>query len=46
MERADFHRHVGPENICENIGEAIVRAEQVHQARLRRTSTDRQEASL
>jgi SulP family sulfate permease len=46
MERADFHRHVGPENICENIGEAIARAEQVHRERPRRTSPDRQEASL
>jgi SulP family sulfate permease len=45
MERADFHRHVGPENICENIGEAIARAEQVHRERLRRTSLDQQEAS-
>jgi SulP family sulfate permease len=46
MERADFHRHVGPENICENIGEAIARAEQVHRERPRRTSPDRQEATL
>ena len=36
MERADFHRHVGEENICNNIGDAIVRAEQLHDARLRR----------
>jgi SulP family sulfate permease len=36
MERADFHRHVGEENVCPNIGEAIARAEQLHEARLRR----------
>ena len=30
MERADFHRHVGEENICSNIGAAIARAEQLH----------------
>ena len=26
MDRADFHRHVGRENICANIGEALRRA--------------------
>jgi sulfate permease, SulP family len=35
MERADFHRHVGAENICENIGVAIARAEQLHADRRR-----------
>jgi SulP family sulfate permease len=35
MERADFHRHVGPENICENIGMAIARAERLHADRRR-----------
>ena len=30
MERADFHRHVGDENICRNIGDAIARAEALH----------------
>jgi SulP family sulfate permease len=46
MERADFHRHVGPENICGNIGEAIARAEQVHRERLRRTSPGRKEVRI
>jgi SulP family sulfate permease len=36
MERADFHRHVGAENICPNIGVAIARAEQLHVERGRR----------
>ncbi len=36
MERADFHHHVGEDNICQNIGDAITRAEQLHEARLRR----------
>jgi len=35
MERADFHRHVGPENLCENVGDAMARAEQIHHARPR-----------
>ena len=38
MERADFHRHVGVENICENIGDAITRAEHVHATRERHTA--------
>jgi SulP family sulfate permease len=46
MERADFHRHVGPENICANIEDAIVRAEQVHYVRTRRKTSDAQEASI
>jgi SulP family sulfate permease len=33
MERADFHRHVGDENICRNIGDALVRAQRLHEAR-------------
>jgi SulP family sulfate permease len=33
MERADFHRHVGEENICRNIGDALKRAEQLHAER-------------
>ncbi len=45
MERADFHRHVGNENICHNIGDAIARAEALHNERLRRSSADRQAAS-
>ena len=36
MERADFHRHVGADNICPNIGGAIARAEQLHAERGRR----------
>lgn len=39
MERADFHRHVGDENICANIGDAIARAESLHRDRLRRART-------
>jgi SulP family sulfate permease len=38
MERADFHRHVGGDNICRNIGDAIVRAEQIHAERLGRSN--------
>jgi len=34
MERADFHSHVGDENICKNIGEAIARAERLHAQKL------------
>jgi SulP family sulfate permease len=33
MERADFHRHVGDENICPNIAAALERARTVHAAR-------------
>ncbi len=36
MERADFHRHVGEENICRNIGDAIARAGTIHNDRNRR----------
>ena len=36
MKRADFHRHVGEENICRNIGDAVARAKQLHEARVRR----------
>jgi SulP family sulfate permease len=45
MERADFHRHVGPENICEHVGEAMARAEQIHRERTRQARSDREEAS-
>jgi SulP family sulfate permease len=45
MERADFHRHVGSENICQNIGDAVARAEQLHHDRLRRTRTEHGAAS-
>ena len=44
MERADFHRHVGKENICKNIGDAITRAGQLHEARLRRLHTQERTA--
>jgi sulfate permease, SulP family len=44
MERADFHRHVGPENICHNVGDAMARAEQIHRER-QRMADARQEAS-
>jgi len=33
--RADFHRHVGDANICSNIRDALGRARQLHEARLR-----------
>jgi SulP family sulfate permease len=29
--RADFHRHVGDENICEHIQDALQRAHEIHQ---------------
>jgi SulP family sulfate permease len=29
--RADFHRHVGDENICEHIQDALQRAREIHQ---------------
>jgi SulP family sulfate permease len=33
MAEAGFAHHVGPENICENIAEALKRAAEIHQAR-------------
>jgi len=30
MRQAEFHEHVGPENICPNIEEALRRAAAVH----------------
>ena len=45
MERADFHRHVGSENICRNIGDAVARAEQLHHIRQRRPGGERGKAS-
>jgi len=45
MERADFHRHVGDENICKNIGDAIERAERLHAEKARRSSRDHVERS-
>ena len=38
MERADFHSHVGDENICDNIGDAIQRAEHLHDTRERHSA--------
>ena len=35
MEQAEFHRHVGDDNICANIGVAIARAERLHADRRR-----------
>jgi sulfate permease, SulP family len=32
MKRADFHRHVGSQNFCANIREALARAETLHAA--------------
>jgi SulP family sulfate permease len=33
MARAEFHRHVGDDNICANIGEALARARLLHEER-------------
>ncbi len=44
MERADFHRHVGKDNICRNIGDAITRAGRLHEARLQRMHTQERTA--
>jgi SulP family sulfate permease len=46
MERADFHRRVGDENICRNIGDAIARAKTLHNEPTRRPvgPPERQEA--
>ena len=43
MERADFHRHVGDENICRNIGDAIARADgaALHERLRQRRRADR-----
>jgi len=40
MERADFHRHVGEDNICPNIGAAIARAERLHADRGRQRARE------
>jgi len=45
MERADFHRHVGDENICKNNGDASERAERLHAEKARRSSRDHVERS-
>jgi len=34
MQEAGFERHVGAENICENITEALKRAEQLQRSHL------------
>jgi sulfate permease, SulP family len=43
MERADFHRHVGDENICRNIGDALARAKTLHNERNRRRAAGQPE---
>ncbi|HKQ19146.1 MAG TPA: SulP family inorganic anion transporter [Candidatus Eisenbacteria bacterium] len=35
MRQAEFFRHVGRENLCANLGEALARAEQIHQEKAR-----------
>jgi SulP family sulfate permease len=45
MERADFHRHVGDENICGNIGDALARARTLHEERQRRGGGHLREAT-
>jgi hypothetical protein len=32
MRRADFHRHVGDENICASVTDALARAESLYRA--------------
>ncbi len=34
MARADFHSHVGDRNICDNVDDAVRRAEELHLARM------------
>jgi len=36
MRQAEFFRHVGRENLCTSLGEALVRAEKIHQDQARR----------
>jgi SulP family sulfate permease len=38
MQEAGFDRHIGAENICENINAALKRAETVHNLKLATTS--------
>jgi sulfate permease, SulP family len=38
MKRADFHRHVGDENICAHIQDALRRARDIHRASERRSA--------
>jgi SulP family sulfate permease len=38
MKRADFHRHVGDDNICPHIQEALRRARDIHRASERRSA--------
>lgn len=46
MRQAEFFRHVGRENLCANLSEALARAEAVHQERLRQTMETLGEAKL
>jgi SulP family sulfate permease len=46
MRQAEFFRHVGRENLCANLSEALVRAEAVHRERLRQTMESLGEAKL
>ncbi len=46
MRQAEFFRHVGRENLCANLSEALTRAEAVHQERLRQTMETLGEAKL
>jgi hypothetical protein len=34
MDKAEFHRHVGEENILKSVDAALVRARAIHDARL------------
>jgi hypothetical protein len=34
MQQSDFERHVGPENICPSITDALVRASAIHQSEM------------
>ena len=46
MRQAEFFRHVGRENLCANLGEALARAEVVHAERSRRAMESLGEAKL
>ncbi len=39
--RADFHRHVGDQNICAHLHDALVRAEQVHREKQAMASAEK-----
>ena len=46
MRQAEFFRHVGRENLCASLSEALARAEAIHAERLRRTMEGLGEAKL